>query len=120
MTNPKFKKMSHKQVVELVEKLKTVCSKSEDGTAVYIDGYDDKRVHDEFSMEGKKYSFSSIQATRFDFFGPVRKFSTKNENQLNKINLQLKQLIYVAEQLKMEIEELKKWASNRPVKPYGK
>ena len=118
MNKPTFKKLTALQIVDLHDKLKQVCSKGEDGSAIYIDGYNDRKVYEELLAEGKNYNLSGIEKIRRDFFGRVRSLPTKEETSLNKISSQISTLIDITGKLGIEVENLKKWAAARPVQPY--
>lgn len=94
---PKKNALKQLETIELADKLRTVCHKTEDGMANYEFGWDDQKLAESLNL-----TISNVQGMRLRLIGKTKSETTTITNT----------------HILKRLEALEAWASARPVAPF--
>ena len=145
---PKYKKLTRKDIVDLWNLINEHCKSNGSGHAVYADGYNDKVIFDEFvkSHPTTRVNKTMVQSLRAELVGPlffhklpepgvgdkalraevgalraeIAALKTAHAADVKQLRTKLRSVIDVVLEVEKVVLDVEKWAGARPVQPYAR
>lgn len=109
------KKMTIHRTVVLVDFLRGVCSKGEDGRAVYDGEWTDAKVLAHF---GSEFSIANVQECRRQTIGELKTGYRSISEEILELTGEMNALLSTVAELSESLDHVMRWASRREVDAY--
>ena len=145
---PKYKKLTRKETVDLGNLINEHCNSNDSGHAVYAEGYNDKVILDEFvkSHPTTRMNQTMVKSLRAELVGPlllrklpepgggdkalraevgalraeIAALKTAHAADVMQLRTKLRSVIEVVLDVENVVLDVEKWAGARPVQPYAR